>query len=164
MFRLRDLDTPRLEALWERYARNPNRLAKGVRMLRQMKGLGSAGEFFDGVETVVEPWESDFKEKDGIMPVKLIMILDLYFRLIPSTMVKETPEVRELARLIKMKEEEIVGLMKVFRSEEQGARSEEREARSEGQEASVCGEVWKRWCESPEKLATYASQLREYFQ
>ena len=155
MFRLRDLDTPRLEALWERYARNPNRLAKGVRMLRQMKGLGSAGEFFDGVETVVEPWESDFKEKDGMMPIKLIMILDLYFRLIPSTMVEETPEVRDLARLIKMKAEEVVEVMKEFWREEREERREERGA---------CREVWARWSGSPEKLATYASQLREYFQ
>jgi hypothetical protein len=39
---------------------------------------------------------------------------------------------------------------------------EEREERSE--ERGACREVWARWSGSPEKLATYASQLREYFQ
>ena len=47
MFKLRQLETPRMEKLWERYGNNPNRLAKGVKKLRQMKGMGNADEFYD---------------------------------------------------------------------------------------------------------------------
>ena len=89
MFKLRSLDTPRMEKLWERYGNNPNRLAKGVKKLRQMKGMGNADEFYDGVETN-ESFELDFKplkEDERLTPVKLIIILDLYFR-VPSFLQK----------------------------------------------------------------------------
>ena len=92
MHELRRLDTPRMEKLWERYGNNPKRLAKGVKMLRQMKGLGNANDFYEGVETH-ESFELDFKpieENPNLTPVMLIIILDLYFRLTPNTMVKST--------------------------------------------------------------------------
>ena len=40
MFRLRRLDTPRLEKLWNEYAEHPNKLARGVKLLRKMRGFG----------------------------------------------------------------------------------------------------------------------------
>ena len=48
MFRLRQLDTPQMEKLWERYGKNPRRLSKEVKLLRQMNGYGSAGSFYEG--------------------------------------------------------------------------------------------------------------------
>ena len=116
MFKLRSLDTPRMEKLWERYGNNPKRLAKGIKMLRQMKGLGRAGDFYEGVETH-ESFELDFKpieENPDLTPVKLIMILDLYFRLTPNTMVKSTPEIQQLSRLLKIDTSLIVEIMEVY--------------------------------------------------
>ena len=109
MCQLANLETPRVEKLWETYGQNPKKLARAARLLREMKGFNNAGEFYSGVE-VNESFEKDFKpvaESETVTPVMLTLILDLYFRLTPITMVAATPEVQELARLIGMKSAEV---------------------------------------------------------
>ena len=89
------LETPRIERYWKTYGDNPRRLARAVRLLREMKGFGAASNFYDGVE-VQETFEKDFRplaEDQRFMPVMLILILNLYFQLTPPTMTSETPEV-----------------------------------------------------------------------
>ncbi|MBR1933067.1 MAG: hypothetical protein IJ841_05225 [Prevotella sp.] len=96
------LSTPRLERIWQTYSENPRRLARAVRLWREMRGFGAASEFYEGVE-VQETFEKDFRPlaEDGrLTPVALILVLDLYFQLVPQTMVAQTPEVAELARLL----------------------------------------------------------------
>ena len=163
MFKLRSLDTPRMEKLWERYGNNPKRLAKGIKMLRQMKGLGSAGDFYEGVETH-ESFELDFKpieENLDLTPVKLIMILDLYFRLTPNTMVKSTPEIQQLARLLKIDTSLIVEIMEVYQICDPYLNRVELLT---SPLVLPCNRIWKRYGnDNPEKLAAYAAQLKEYF-
>ncbi len=163
MFKLRGLDTPRMEKLWERYGNNPKRLAKGIKMLRQMKGLGSAGDFYEGVETH-ESFELDFKpieENPDLTPVKLIMILDLYFRLTPNTMVKSTPEIQQLARLLKIDTSLIVEIMEVYQICDPYLNRVELLT---SPLVLPCNRIWKRYGnDNPEKLAAYAAQLKEYF-
>ena len=163
MFKLRSLDTPRMEKLWERYGNNPKRLAKGIKMLRQMKGLGSAGDFYEGVETH-ESFELDFKpieENPDLTPVKLIMILDLYFRLTPNTMVKSTPEIQQLARLLKIDTSLIVEIMEVYQICDPYLNRVELLI---SPLVLPCNRIWKRYGnDNPEKLAAYAAQLKEYF-
>lgn len=163
MFKLRSLDTPRMEKLWERYGNNPKRLAKGIKMLRQMKGLGSAGDFYEGVETH-ESFELDFKpieENSDLTPVKLIMILDLYFRLTPNTMVKSTPEIQQLARLLKIDTSLIVEIMEVYQICDPYLNRVELLT---SPLVLPCNRIWKRYGnDNPEKLAAYAAQLKEYF-
>ena len=104
MFRLRQIDTPQMEKLWAKYGKNPRKLSREVNLLRQMNGYGTAGEFYEGVD-VNESFEKDFRpvsDDTKVRPVDLIMILDLYFRLTPLTMVAETPEIQELAKMLKM--------------------------------------------------------------
>lgn len=118
MFKLRQIDTPNLQRLWDTYADNPRRLTREVKLLKRMNGFGNASEFYAGV-AVNESWEKDFKplegvEPEGLTPVMLIMILDLYFRLTPNTMVVETPEVVSLAKSIRTKPEEVVGIMQAY--------------------------------------------------
>jgi hypothetical protein len=163
MFKLRQLDTPRMERLWEKYGKSPKKLAKGVRMLRQMKGFNSADAFYQGVETV-ESWELDFKslpEDETIKPVMLLMILDLYFRLTPNTMVVETPEIQELGKLIKMKPAEIVEIMDIYQICDPYLN------RSEiilSPLMMPCQKMWQRFGnDSPEKLCALAAQMKEYF-
>ena len=99
------LQTPRVERLWRTYSGSPSKLRRAVELLRQMKGFGSGGGFFDGVE-VNETFERDFRplpEDSELTPVMLTLILDLYFRLTPLTMVAETPEVVELSGMMKIK-------------------------------------------------------------
>jgi hypothetical protein len=162
MFKLRSLDTPRMEKLWERYGNNPKRLAKGIKMLRQMKGLGSAGDFYEGVETH-ESFELDFKpieENPDLTPVKLIMILDLYFRLTPNTMVKSTPEIQQLARLLKIDTSLIVEIMEVYQICDPYLNRVELLT---SPLVLPCNRIWKRYGnDNPEKLAAYAAQLKEY--
>ena len=163
MFKLRSLDTPRMEKLLERYGNNPKRLAKGIKMLRQMKGLGSAGDFYEGVETH-ESFELDFKpieENPDLTPVKLIMILDLYFRLTPNTMVKSTPEIQQLARLLKIDTSLIVEIMEVYQICDPYLNRVELLT---SPLVLPCNRIWKRYGnDNPEKLAAYAAQLKEYF-
>ena len=44
------LSTPRLERIWQTYSENPRRLARAVRLWREMRGFGAASEFYEGVE------------------------------------------------------------------------------------------------------------------
>ena len=111
------LDTPRLRRFWEQYSENPRKLSRAVRLLREMKGFGAANEFYDGVE-VQETFERDFRPIDEdarFTPAMLILILDLYFRLTPSTMVVQTPEVSELARLLHLKADDVVEVLDVYK-------------------------------------------------
>lgn len=165
MFRLRRIDTPRLQRLWDTYAGNPRRLSRGVKLLRQMKGFGRASEFYAGVQ-VNESWEKDFKpvettEPTTITPVMLIMILDLYFRLTPATMVAETPEVVELARLIKLTPAQVADVMDVFQFCDPYLSRADMMIHPL---LTPCMEIWQRYGnESPEKLAALAAQLKEYW-
>jgi len=161
MFRLRQLDPPRLERLWETYSKNPNKLARGIKKLRQMKGWRD--ELFDGVE-IIESWELDFKPlpvHTGIMPITLIIILDQYFRLTPITMVKDTPEIQELAKLLKLKPELIVEIMEIFQLCDPYLN---KDMMIVDDLLHPCQQIWKRYGnDNPQKLAAYAAQLKEYF-
>ena len=110
------LDTPRIERIWQQYSESPRRLARAVRLLREMNGFGAADNFYEGVE-VQETFERDFRplaEDERFTPVMLILILDLYYKLTPSTMVKETPEVAEIAQLLKKNADEVVEVLNIF--------------------------------------------------
>lgn len=163
MFKLRQLDTPRMEKLWERYGNNPKRLAKGVHMLREMKGFNNADAFYQGVETI-ESWELDFKpvmEGSSLTPIMLIMILDLYFRLTPNTMIAETPEIQQLARKLKIKPNVVVEVMDIYQLCDPYLN---RSAMILSPLLGPCQQIWQRYGnDNPEKLAAFAAQLREYF-
>lgn len=163
MFRLRQLDTPRMEQLWAKYAKSPKKLSRAVSLMRQMKGFGQAGDFYEGV-AVAESWEKDFKPiaaDSALMPVMLILILDLYFRLTPITMVEETPEVVELARLMKIPATDIVEVMEVYRFCDPYLNRDDLMITPL---LAPCQQIWNRFGNgSPEKLASYAAQLKEYF-
>ena len=89
MCQIANLETPRVERFWELYGNNPKKLKRAVNLLREMWGFNNALEFYDGVETN-ESFEKDFKpiaKGTTLTPVALTLILDLYFRLTPITMV-----------------------------------------------------------------------------
>ena len=163
MNRIANLETPRIEHIWEVYGHNPRKLARAVRLLREMKGFNNSEAFYDGVE-VNESFERDFKpleENDRLTPVMLILILDLYFRLTPQTMAAETPEVQELARLMKVKPKEVVDVMEVLQHCDPYLN---RRDVCFDPLLGPCQEVWRRFGNADvEALATYASQLKAYF-
>ena len=163
MCQLANLETPRIEHIWETYGNNPRKLSRAVSLWREMRGYGNADLFYDGVE-INETFERDFKpvsEGTPMTPVMLTLILDLYFRLTPITMVKETPEVQELAKKIKVRPQDIVEGMEVFQHCDPYLNRKDPVNKVL---LEPCKEVWRRYGNAnTEDLASYAEQLIEYF-
>ena len=157
------LDTPRIERIWQTYSNNPRRLARAVRLLREMKGFGAADEFYQGVE-VQETFERDFRplaEDEQLTPAMLILILDLYFQLTPQTMTKETPEVGELARLLDLKQGVVVQVLEVYQICDPYL---ERNEVTFSPLLLPCQQMWQRMSDKePQQLHELAEQLKAYF-
>lgn len=163
MFMLRNRKMPSIARLWDRYGENTSRLARDVKKLRSLTGFCNAAEFYSGVETS-ESFEKDFRIIDNdteLTPVMLIMILDLYFRLTPVTMVEGTPEVAELARMMKIKPGRVVEVMEVFRV------CDPYLSRGELIVTHLllpCRQIWNRFGNGdPSRLSATAAQLKEFF-
>ncbi|MBQ9231599.1 MAG: hypothetical protein IJ190_10560 [Prevotella sp.] len=163
MCEIANLETPRIERIWQEYGKNPRRLKRAVGLLRQMKGFGSNDLFYEGVD-IQETFEGDFRpvsDNSPIIPVMLILILDLYFRLTPITMVSETPEIQQLSRLIKIPAREIADIMDIFQHCDPYLH---RKDVMFSPLFPACQTIWQRYGNSDtEQLASYASQLKEYF-
>lgn len=163
MCQIANLETPRIEHIWETYGRNPKKLARAVSLWREMRGYGHANAFYEGVE-VQETFEKDFKpvnKETTMTPVMMTLILDLYFRLTPITMVPETPEVQELAKLIKVRPQEVIEIMKLFQYCDPYLN---RKDQPDSTLLSPCQVIWRRYGNAEtEQLAAYAEQLKEYF-
>lgn len=157
------LETPLIERIWQTYGQNPRKLARAVRLWREMKGFGMAQDFYQGV-AVQETFEKDFRPLDEdkrFLPVSLVLVLDVYFRLTTITMVPDTPDVQELARLLKLKPTDVVEVLQLFQTcDPYLNRSIQRDAPL----LQPCRQIWQRYGnEDPERLAAYAEELKEYF-
>lgn len=162
MCEIANLETPRIEHIWQEYGKNPRRLKRAVTLWHQMRGFGNE-HFFEGVD-VQETFERDFRPvstDSRITPVMLVLILDQYFRLTPITMVAETPEIRQLASLIKLPVQDIVNIMELFQHCDPYLR---RKDTPDSPLLNACQEIWQRYGNNDtEILASYARQLKEYF-
>lgn len=163
MFRLRHSDSPLLHLLWDTYGKQPKKLADDVKKLKRMKGFGKSEKFYDGVE-IKETFEKDFRplpQNKQLKPVMLIMILDLYFRLTPITMSPETPEVRQLAKLLRITPQLVADVMDVFQFCDPYLN---RDDMIINPLLLPCQEIWNRYGnDNPETLSALAAQLRDYF-
>jgi hypothetical protein len=163
MCEIANLQTPRIERIWQEYGKNPRRLSRAVSLLRQMKGFGNDNEFYEGVD-VQETFERDFRpvnDTTSVTPVMLILILDLYFRLTPITMVPETPEIQELGRLMKIPAREVADIMDIYQHCDPYLNRKEVIFSSL---FPACQEIWQRYGNmDTEQLASYAQQLKAYF-
>ena len=164
MQQIAQLSTPRIEHFWQTYSDNPRRLKRAVSLWREMRGFGDASAFYEGVD-VSESFERDFlplKQDQRLMPITLILILDLYFRLTPNTMVSETPEVQELARLVKLPVSLIVDILAIYQMCDPYLN---RPTKSSSELLAPCQDIWTRFGnEDMERLATFANELKAYFQ
>lgn len=163
MCQIANLETLRIEHIWETYGNNPRKLARAVSLWREMNGFNNALEFYEGVETT-ESFEKDFKpiaEDEVLTPMMLILILDLYFRLTPITMVPETPEVQELARMMKLKSAQVADVLEVFQHCDPYLN---RKDVTFSPLLIPCQQIWRRFGNAnTEDLASYANQLKAYF-
>lgn len=157
------LETPRIERIWQEYSRNPKRLARAVQLLRNMIGFNSSGDFYEGVE-VEETFERDFRplaEDERLTPVMLTLILNLYFQLTPATMVTSTPEVQELARLMKVPASLVVQVLETYQLCDPYLN---RRTGDQNTLLAPCRLLWQRYGnDDPRQLATHAEQLKEYY-
>ena len=158
------LRIPRIERIWKEYSQKPQRLSRAVQLLRSMKGFNSGGDFFKGVE-VQETFERDFRplsEDSRLTPIMLILVLDLYFRLTPITMVAETPEVQALARLIGIPVTLVVDILQVYQHCDPYLRHRDKSASAL---FVPCQQIWHRYGNGDTRhLADHAEQLKAYFQ
>ena len=169
MCAIANLETPRIEHIWNEYAQNPRRLARAVKLLRQMKAFGN-DDFYEGVD-IQETFETDFRPiapDTVVTPIMLIIILDLYFRLTPITMVVETPEIQDLSRLLKLPAQDIVDIMHIYQQCDPYLKPHPRPLSfREGSLESItsaCQAQWRQYGNGdPTALAEYASKLKEYF-
>lgn len=162
MFKLR-MVTPRIKRLWEKYADKPQLLKRDIQRIRQMNGCGNAMQFFEGVE-VKETFEKNWEPLEGepsLTPVKLIIILDLYFQLTPITMVAETPEIINLGKLIKVSPKLIAEVMGVYQYCDPYLN---RQQAPDSKLISACKDIWHRYGNgNPDKLNQLAINLQEYY-
>ena len=169
MCAIANLETPRIERIWSEYAQNPRRLARAVKLLRQMKAFGN-DDFYEGVD-IQETFETDFRPiapDTVVTPIMLIIILDLYFRLTPITMVVETPEIQDLSRLLKLPAQDIVNIMHIYQQCDPYLKPHPRPLSfREGSLESItsaCQAQWRQYGNGdPTALAEYASKLKEYY-
>ena len=169
MCAIANLETPRIERIWNEYAQNPRRLARAVKLLRQMKAFGN-DDFYEGVD-IQETFETDFHPiapDTVVTPIMLIIILDLYFRLTPITMVVETPEIQDLSRLLKLPAQDIVDIMHIYQQCDPYLKPHPRPLSfREGSLESItsaCQAQWRQYGNGdPTALAEYASKLKEYY-
>ena len=163
MFLLRSLATPRIERLWNTYGNNPQKLSKGIKLWRRMRGFNHPDDFYEGVE-VNESWEKDYKPIPGVeplTPLMLTLILELYFHLTPGTMTTDTPEVKQLATRMKTTPSTVVEVMKAYQHCDPYLHRPQPEP---SPLLAACEEIWKRFVnDSAEKLATTASLWGQYF-
>lgn len=163
MFELRKLETPSIRQMWDDYSANPRRLSKAVKTIQEKQGYGTSGGYFDGIE-INETWEKDFRSlesNDSLTPIKLIIILDLYFQLTPSTMVVETEEVVELAKMLKISPQLVVDVMEVYQFCDPYLNQDGIMMHPLYFE---CDAIWNRYGnDDPEKLAALVAQLKEYY-
>lgn len=163
MKQLAILNTPRIERIWQTYSDNPRRLTRAVRLWREMRGFGAAASFYEGVD-VSETFERDFRplsQEAKLTPVILILVLDLYFRLIPITMVSQTPEVIELARLVRVDVNLIVRLLQLYQHCDPYLN---RKNSFSDALLAPCQEVWQRFGNGDtEQLSAFAQELKAYF-
>lgn len=163
MFELRNAATPSLKHLWERYGNSASRLGRCAETVRRMNGFCNGSSFYEGVDMVVS-FEGDFLPipKCGrLMPVMLILVLDLYFRLTPITMNTGTPEVVELAKFMRIPATDVVRIMDVYQIIDPYL------SRNEFMVTPLlapCQKIWQRYGNGNiEELAAVAAQLKDFF-
>ncbi len=163
MFELRNAPSARLKRLWERYGEKPSKLKRDAARVRNMAGFSKESTFYEGV-AIIETFETDFRpipKCGNLMPVMLILILDLYFRLVPATMNGDTPEIQELARTMKTTTADIVKVMDVYQILDPYLKRDELMITPL---LKPCQQVWRRFGNGDiGELAAQAAQMKQYF-
>lgn len=156
-------DTPWLRDFRSRYEANPHKLKRAIDDMQRMTGFGFADAFYQGVETN-ETFETDFRPIpgcDGLTGMMLTIMLDLYFKLTPPTMVPETPEIVDLAKLLRIRPELVVRVLVTYQYCDSYLN---RRKPPHSPLLDACLSVWSKYDGyTPEALSSLATELLDYF-
>lgn len=156
-------NTPLTQRLWDRYANNPRRLARDVKRQEQLDGFGNAADFYCGVcsnDSLAKQY-MPISDDTKLTPVMLTIILALYFTLTPNTMMADTPEVADTARLLGLKTQEVVEALELFQTFDPILKREPATASTLADEARRTWQTYNN--EQPQTLHDTAENLKEYF-
>ena len=108
---------PAVERLLQHYTAHPKLLKRDVARLLDMSGFGLGSAFYEGVCTAEQGFEHFYRPIAGtpFTEAMLTLLLDLYFRLVPATMIESTPEVRDMARRTGLAAARVVEVLHAFR-------------------------------------------------
>lgn len=91
----------------------------------------------------------------------LVMILDLYFQLIPTTMVAETPDVKELAKLLDIRAEDVAYVLGIYLRCDPFVQTPED---CDDPLLEPCRKIWEKYAyDDPTVLSNMARQLECYW-
>ena len=96
-----------------------------------------------------------------LTPLMLVIILDLYFRLTPNTMVEDTPEVAELARLVGIGPSLVVDVLRSFLCCDPYLNYV---PEMDNKLVGPCSRIWNEYAIlEPQELEGLAEQMKYYF-
>ena len=152
-----------VERLLQHYKAHPRRLLRDTERLRHMSGFGDMAAFYDGVSTATHKFEALYRPVGGtpFTPAMLTILLDLYFRLTPNTMVDETPEIIELAKLTHIPTQLIVDVLQCFLACDPYLNFV---PNMDNNLLAPCGAIWNEYGSlQPQQLEGIAAQMKFYF-
>lgn len=162
---LDDKDKVSVRKLWDTYGNNPRRLNKAVKRLRGMDGFGNADVFYDGVDnndTLAEEYMPVCAES-CLSRAMIAVITSLYFRLTPTTMVTETPEVIDTAKLLGIKPETVESVLHMLQQFDPLTKRE-RTAALPQPVADTAHTIWRMFNNMmPEAMEKKVEQYMEFF-
>ena len=168
--RMKTIDThatPAVERLLTHYKAHPRRLQRDADSLHSMAGFGASAAFYDGVETAAQGFEALYRPTGGTpyTPAMLIIMLDLYFRLIPATMVETTPEVRDMARRTRLTEAEVTEVLHTYLYVDPASRKRSDDALAAFSPlTALCASTWHSLADGdPATVASEAQKFYEYY-
>lgn len=170
---------PAVERLLQHYTAHPKRLKRDAARLLDMSGFGLGSAFYEGVCTAEQGFEHFYRPIGGtpFTEAMLTLLLDLYFRLVPATMIETTPEVRDMARRTGLAAAQVVEVLHAFRDVDPCARRRAAadQSATTGQSAAsqsaapptlpqLCRATWQRLDDGdPMTTAAEAQRFMEYY-
>lgn len=156
-----------VERLFCHYKAHPKLLKRDVARLCSMGGFGNGDAFYEGVDTAEQDFERWYRPVDGaeLTPAMLTLLLNLYFRLVPTTMVETTPEVADMARRTGLSAARVVEVLRIFLHIDPCARVRDNDGLADFSPLTpVCRDFWTRLGDGdPMKVAREAEKFLQYY-
>ena len=156
-----------VERLLVHYTAHPKLLRRDAGLLASMSGFGNSSAFYDGVATAEPHFVRMYRPMHGTpyTPAMLTVMLDLYFRLVPATMVPTTPEVVDMARRTGLAVEQVIEVLHTFLYIDPCARHRDGSAPAcAALLTTLCGNVWHDLDDgNPMTVAREAEKYLQYY-